>query len=322
MTNHPITFPNVARYIRYFPELQPHLRDVRGESFVTGDGPYYIKRITCRHVVGAGFVRPRFWRQPIQVHTHAQALLLLHLPDGRAEIELGRQRFSGKAGDTFFVPPGTRIAGVTPVVPPDGYYWLVIEMPRRGERFLDLSTDDTAHLFRRLKKKPVSMYRSGDSFRRLFTELHASLTATDELKNIGFTNAVIALLMNAVRSPASSPDVVSPIVERAREHITALTREHAIGMASLCASTGASPSTIRRIFKRETGLSLKQYHLSKKIEHACNLLAAKRMPVTDVAYHLGFASPAHFATAFRKFTGTSPKAFARIAPLKDAARNS
>ncbi|MEK6794316.1 MAG: AraC family transcriptional regulator [Spirochaetota bacterium] len=306
-----ITFPNMARCRGYFPEMVKRGR-VLQRAVLAADSTSIRDRITHPYIVGAGFVRPQAWRAPIHDHRHARALLMLHIPEGSCEIKLGTRRYTGKAGETFFVPAGTRIAGITPVTPPGGYYWLVIEYPHPGDGLLMLSAAETTALFRRIRRMKVNLFPAGGSFERLFSELYDSLTARDDIGFIAFAPAVIGLLLSAVRSRGSAPAPGSSLVVRAKRHIDMLTRERAIGMQELCDGIGVSAATIRKIFKRETGVSLKQYHLAKKIEHACAMLS-DTVSVTDCAYHLGFASPAHFASAFRRFTGAAPKEYARTA---------
>ncbi|SFQ35643.1 helix-turn-helix transcriptional regulator [Hymenobacter arizonensis] len=66
-----------------------------------------------------------------------------------------------------------------------------------------------------------------------------------------------------------------------------------------------------RRFKQTTGRSPYQYVLDWKIARARVLLRAGELPVAAIGDALGFASPAHFATAFRRAVGESPRAFQR-----------
>jgi AraC family transcriptional regulator len=64
-----------------------------------------------------------------------------------------------------------------------------------------------------------------------------------------------------------------------------------------------------RRFKQTTGRSPYQYVLDWKFRRARVLLRAGELPVAAIGDALGFASPAHFATAFRRAVGQSPRAF-------------
>jgi AraC family transcriptional regulator len=64
-----------------------------------------------------------------------------------------------------------------------------------------------------------------------------------------------------------------------------------------------------RRFKHTTGRSPYQYVLDWKIRRARVLLRAGELPVAAIGDALGYASPAHFATAFKRAVGLSPRAF-------------
>lgn len=48
--------------------------------------------------------------------------------------------------------------------------------------------------------------------------------------------------------------------------------------------------------------------------HARELLAARRLSVTDIALRLGYADPAHFTRAFRRWSGVAPSAYRADGP--------
>lgn len=64
-----------------------------------------------------------------------------------------------------------------------------------------------------------------------------------------------------------------------------------------------------RRFKHTTGCSPYQYVLDWKMRRARTLLRAGDLPVAAIGDALGFASPAHFATAFKRAVGQTPRAF-------------
>lgn len=63
------------------------------------------------------------------------------------------------------------------------------------------------------------------------------------------------------------------------------------------------------LVKKETGISAKEYILTKMMETAKELLADPSMSISDVAYALGYQYPQYFSRAFRRITGSSPKEY-------------
>lgn len=61
-----------------------------------------------------------------------------------------------------------------------------------------------------------------------------------------------------------------------------------------------------RYFKKQYGISPKQFQLQSKINEAERLLVGTSLTITDIAMELGFASSQHFSTQFKKQTGRTP----------------
>ncbi len=72
---------------------------------------------------------------------------------------------------------------------------------------------------------------------------------------------------------------------------------------------GVSPRRIHQIFEKSAGLPPKQYISRLKIEKSKQLLARTSLPIVDIAEALGYDSPYHFSTAFRKREGISPSSY-------------
>lgn len=63
---------------------------------------------------------------------------------------------------------------------------------------------------------------------------------------------------------------------------------------------------LKKGFKEIFGITIYNFYLSKKMEHAKYLLCEKGMSVTEVAAKMGYSSISHFSTAFKKHTGLKP----------------
>ncbi len=61
-----------------------------------------------------------------------------------------------------------------------------------------------------------------------------------------------------------------------------------------------------RMFKQSTGYTPHQYVIQQRIERAKELLKKTDMSITEIAYLLGFSTPAHFTHLFRRKTGFLP----------------
>jgi AraC-like DNA-binding protein len=71
---------------------------------------------------------------------------------------------------------------------------------------------------------------------------------------------------------------------------------------------GVNETTLRRSFKQVFGVTIIDYLRDRRLDVARTLLRENRLTVAQIAYRVGFASPANFATAYRRRFGHPPRA--------------
>ena len=71
-----------------------------------------------------------------------------------------------------------------------------------------------------------------------------------------------------------------------------------------------SPRHLSRIFSEQTGVSLRQYILQRKLAAAKKMLYNPRFSVKEISVSLGFNSESYFCSFFKKQTGKTPKQYA------------
>lgn len=84
-----------------------------------------------------------------------------------------------------------------------------------------------------------------------------------------------------------------------------------INLKKLADSMAYSYDYLRHFFKEREKISMKEYILQKRIVSAKQLLLSNTS-IQKIAQHLGFSSPAHFATVFRQKTGMSAREYRKI----------
>lgn len=82
------------------------------------------------------------------------------------------------------------------------------------------------------------------------------------------------------------------------------------GMAEICRM---SRRTFLRRFQAATGKSPSQFIAEIQFARSCDLLAASRLSVKEIAFETGFASPSQFSRAFKRIVGVSPAAYQKQA---------
>lgn len=78
------------------------------------------------------------------------------------------------------------------------------------------------------------------------------------------------------------------------------------------ATVSFHPDYAAALFRKETGQSLQEYIISRKIERAKMLLCQQHQTVTSVAAEVGFANPSYFSRCFQENVGLSPSAYKKI----------
>jgi AraC-like DNA-binding protein len=82
-------------------------------------------------------------------------------------------------------------------------------------------------------------------------------------------------------------------------------------LQELSAVVHMSPYHFAHLFKKSTGVPPRRFVLQRRIEEAEALLTAPEVPIAAVARSVGFRTPSHFSTTFRRFTGCTPSDYRR-----------
>jgi DNA-binding IclR family transcriptional regulator len=102
----------------------------------------------------------------------------------------------------------------------------------------------------------------------------------------------------------------SPCVAAALETLSRQ-RDRDIDYEALARSCRVSYSTLRTLFRRETGTTLGQHHLELRMKDVERLLTQTSLSVSDIAARMGFCDQKHLSASFKKRTGVTPLAFRR-----------
>lgn len=123
------------------------------------------------------------------------------------------------------------------------------------------------------------------------------------------TNAAIAQLLvlinvwfrnNSFEPHDIMPDLVRKTMDYIDEHIT-----QDITLGKLAEAFYMNSTSISRQFKKHTGLTLRSYILSRRIELA-KFLLSDGISITDACFQSGFGDYANFIRSFTKMVGISP----------------
>jgi AraC-like DNA-binding protein len=82
-----------------------------------------------------------------------------------------------------------------------------------------------------------------------------------------------------------------------------------IDLEQAAGQAGISPFHFLRLFSNVLGVTPHQYLVRSRLRHAARLLADNDIPITDVAYDVGFGDLSNFVRTFHRAAGVSPRRF-------------
>lgn len=68
-----------------------------------------------------------------------------------------------------------------------------------------------------------------------------------------------------------------------------------------------NPEYLSKLFRKEMGLSLKDYILTEKMKQAASLLTDSNLPIGLIASKVGFDNFSHFSRTFQNYYKMPPK---------------
>jgi AraC-like DNA-binding protein len=71
-------------------------------------------------------------------------------------------------------------------------------------------------------------------------------------------------------------------------------------------------SYLSKLFSEVEGTTIEQYMIHQKIEKVKELLYYNEMPLSQIAFDLGYSSTAHLSAQFKKLTGLTPTQFRQL----------
>jgi AraC family transcriptional regulator len=111
-------------------------------------------------------------------------------------------------------------------------------------------------------------------------------------------------------SPALSGSRLRRVAEYIQQNL-----DKDLSLAELAAVAYMSPYHFARLFKDSTGVPPHRFVVRQRIARARGVLASPELSIAQVSRMVGFRTPSHFTTVFRRVLGITPGAY-RTAALR------
>lgn len=185
-------------------------------------------------------------------------------------------------------------------LPAHSAYSFVIESESSETIITDfeLETDEEVVLSR-----VPEVISAGAEGRRLFFDLLSAYYQNAEFAVLSNLMGIAALFEASLRK-IDKKDKIEPAVKYLESHF-----DKEVSVKELADLCGLSESHFRRLFLEKMKMSPVKYKNSVLMRHACALLQADDMNITEVSEALNFCSIYAFSRAFKKEMGMSPKKY-------------
>ena len=107
---------------------------------------------------------------------------------------------------------------------------------------------------------------------------------------------------------AQKTGAISVHVRRSIDYIYDHLHE-SLTLEQLARREGLHPSSLSKLFVKETGVTFKEYMIRAKVTTAQNMLKYSDFSLSDISLSLGFSSQSAFSATFKKITGYTPKLY-------------
>lgn len=231
-----------------------------------------------------------------------QEFQINYITEGSGIFETSEDQFQVVPGSMFILRPG-----MWHRYKPD---------PNTGwnEHYIGFNGDFCTNLFQEgffQVGKPVIYVGFQESLLNLFFEIIQSVKEEKTgHQQVSASNTI--LLLSKILSVTRNQEFAGKSIERIIRKACLYFRENLntnVNIEKLACDLNVGYSYFRQMFRKYTGISPTQYHLSLRIQRAKDLLVSSDLSFKEIAIELGFESYFYFSRIFKDKTGQSPMEF-------------
>ncbi|MFJ3485251.1 helix-turn-helix domain-containing protein [Pseudomonas sp. NPDC090202] len=118
--------------------------------------------------------------------------------------------------------------------------------------------------------------------------------------------AMLAGLMPAAEDERDERVALSPWQERRAKELMCSQMDKGLSIARVASECSLSRSHFSRAFKKNTGLSPRDWFLQLRLDKAKGLLVESDLSISQISLDCGFADQSHFTRVFTRVVGFTP----------------
>lgn len=109
---------------------------------------------------------------------------------------------------------------------------------------------------------------------------------------------------------------LSPWQERRAKELMHSHMDQGLSIAQIASECSLSRSHFSRAFKKNTGVSPRDWFLQLRLDKAKSLLTGSDLTISQISLDCGFADQSHFTRVFTRMLGVTPFTWRRSEPVK------
>lgn len=243
---------------------------------------------------------------------HAGVFEIHYMVRGHLRWWVEQEQHEFSTGRVFVIRPDELHGGDEESLQPCEHYWLRIGFPAVGS-LPSLTAAETAELREAYEHLTYRTFTASpevkEFFERLLEEHRHGVSAYARPMARAMLHALLITILrdhNRHTHATRQKPLVTWRVRRTLEWLDKQLGQEQVRLDRVAKEVGLSSAGLRARFKAETGYTLHEYLLQRRLEEARRRLAETDDDITKTAHALGFSSSQYFATAFRRETGLTP----------------
>ena len=150
---------------------------------------------------------------------------------------------------------------------------------------------------------PKNTYHAAHALERIYTMFHVDKRISEALISKNITSILTEFLVYEL------PEEGVPEHSTRIEEVLSYINEHIdqpLTLDSLAQRVSLSPFYFSRVFRKETGYTLREYMINTRINAARFYLRTTELSLKEISYRCGYGSDSTFCTTFKRITGMTP----------------
>lgn len=266
-----------------------------------------FQKLGFKNILALGHYKYKNAKQRLATHIHSGIIEICYFEKGTQYYMVDGKDYLLKGGDLLITYPGEPHGTSSYPEERGSLYWMLLKVPVKKERILNLSSGDSEILIKRFFDLRTRHFRGLPGIKNILTNIFKAYQKENEpLRMIEINSNILAFLLTVIHSgelngEQKTSDEIELICKYVKDNLS-----EDFQLEELASIINLSVSRFKHRFKEEKGIPPKEFVLREKINEAKKILMNSTSTISDIAYDLGFYSPSYFATVFKRFTMLTP----------------